>query len=218
MDHPATPGSTLTDAIVVAVICFGWFVLGSLQAVAAGFPASPFSDSAFLGLIALELVLGTSALVYLRVRHYRLATLVPTPSAMGCLVGLGLYVAAVLVSWPIELVFKAGQTVPQPIEEMVSNASISFLPLLGVSVVNGLYEEVFLVGYLQRVLEGFGVGFAVGASVLLRVLYHLYQGPAGAISVLMFGLVVSIYFSRTRKLWPVAFAHIFADVAGFSLL
>lgn len=99
---------------------------------------------------------------------------------------------------------------------MVAGAQISLGPLLAMSLVNGIYEEVFLLGYLQRALEGFGASFAVGVSLLVRVLYHLYQGPSGALYVLGFGLVLGLYFLRTRELWPVAFAHIFADFAGFS--
>ena len=66
-------------------------------------------------------------------------------------------------------------------------------------------------------LAGWGSDFAVGASVLVRMLYHLYQGPSGAIFVIGFGLVLSLYFLWKRKLWPLVFAHIFADIAGFSL-
>jgi len=112
---------------------------------------------------------------------------------------------------------KAAHPVTQPIEHMVANATISFLPLVAMSVVNGFYEEVFLIGFLQRTLEGLGVAFAIGASLLVRMLYHLYQGPSGAISVLGFGLVLSVYFLWKRKLWPVVFAHISADVAGFAV-
>lgn len=53
--------------------------------------------------------------------------------------------------------------------------------------------------------------------MLVRVLYHLYQGPLGAISILLTGTIFGIYYWKTRKLWPVAFAHIFADFAGFAL-
>jgi len=89
--------------------------------------------------------------------------------------------------------------------------------VLAMSVVNGLYEEVFLLGYLQSALERFGLAFAVGASLLVRVAYHTYQGPAGAVSVLAFGLILSAYFARRRSLWPVVSAHMFADIGGFAL-
>jgi membrane protease YdiL (CAAX protease family) len=120
------------------------------------------------------------------------------------------------VAWLVAALIGAGHTASEPIGEMVAGARISLAPLVAMSIVNGIYEEVFLLGYLQRALEGFGAAFAVGVSLLVRLLYHLYQGPSGALYVLGFGLVLSLYFLRTGKLWPVAFAHIFADFAGFS--
>jgi membrane protease YdiL (CAAX protease family) len=177
-------GSAPADTLVVTGLCFGWFILTSLQAVAAGFPAAPFSDSDFIGLIALEIAFGAAALA--------------------------------AVAWLVAVLIGAGHTASEPIGEMVAGARISLAPLVAMSIVNGIYEEVFLLGYLQRALEGFGAAFAVGVSLLVRLLCHLYQGPSGALYVLGFGLVLSLYFLRTGKLWPVAFAHIFADFAGFS--
>lgn len=217
MNQPTAQASTATDAIIVTAICFGWFILGSVQAVASGFPAHPFSDSTFFSIIILELILGASALGYLQVRGHNLTQLVPIPTAIGCLVGLALYASAIFITWPLELAFGPSHSNNQPIDLMVANATISFAPLLGMSIVNGIYEEVFLIAYLQRNMESYGAAFAVGVSLLVRVLYHLYQGPIGAMSALGFGLVVSVYFLWRRKLWPIVFAHIFADIAGFSL-
>jgi membrane protease YdiL (CAAX protease family) len=217
MRQVATSGNSTTDIIIVTAICFGWFILGSVQAVASGFPAVPFNDSFFVGLIATEAIFGTAAIGYLQARRYDIAQLIPAPTAIGCFVGLVLYAATVIVSWPLESVFRPAYAVTQPIEHMVANASISFLPLLAASVVNGLYEEVFLVGYLQRALEGSGSAFSIGGSLLVRLLYHLYQGPSGAASMLGFGLVLSLYFVWKKKLWPLVFAHIFADITGFCL-
>ena len=131
--------------------------------------------------------------------------------------GLALYGAVTLVTWPINLAAKMTDLATQPIEQMVTDANITFPLLVAVSVVSGLYEETFLIGYLLRALESFGASFAIGVTLLVRVLYHLYQGPIGALTIFVFGLVLGIYYWRKRNLWPVVFAHIFADLAGFSL-
>lgn len=214
---PEKTASPYPDAIVVSTICFGWFILSSLQAVASGFPTRPFTDSALLEIIALEGVLAATALAYLRARGYALGQLVAVPSANGCLVGLLLYLASMLLSSPLWALFGTADSVSQPIEEMVTGATISFLPLVALSVVNGLYEETFLLGYLQRSLDRSGALFAIGLPLLVRVLYHLYQGPAGAASVIGFGIVLGVYFRWRRDLWSVVFAHIFADIAAFSM-
>lgn len=43
----------------------------------------------------------------------------------------------------------------------------------------------FWLGYLVRGFAAVGASFAIGLSLLVRVLYHLYQGPLGAVSVLV---------------------------------
>ena len=83
-------------------------------------------------------------------------------------------------------------------------------------LVNVLLGTVFLGERLSR-LQWVAVAVAaVGVSLLVRVLYHLYQGPMGAISVLGFGLILSLYYVRTQRLWPIVVAHILADVLAFA--
>lgn len=206
-----------TDVLVVTALCFGVFILGSIQAVASGFPTPPFTDAMFFNIITYEIFFAAAALGYLHLRGHDLRHLVPSPTYAGSIAGAILFVAATAVAWVLESMFSGNSAATQPVETMVSNARISFVPLLGLSLVNGLYEETFLIGFLQRALETSGASFAVGASLLVRVSYHLYQGPIGALSILGFGLVLSLYYLRTRKLWPLVAAHILADFVGFSM-
>lgn len=80
---------------------------------------------------------------------------------------------------------------------------------------NGAYEEVFLLGFLLRGLRGYGLGMALGVSLLVRMLYDLYQGPLGAASVFAYGAVVSLYFVSSNRLFPVVFAHALGDIVPF---
>jgi membrane protease YdiL (CAAX protease family) len=216
MNRSAIANST-ADIVIVTALCFGWFILGSIQAVAAGFPSHPFTDGAFYGIIASEVMLAAAAFGYLHVRGHDLAHFIPTPTVAGSVAGVGLFVAGSLAAWALTSMVGNNSSATQPIEHMVADATISFAPLVGLSLVNGLYEETFLVGYLQRALDASGASFAVGVSLLVRVLYHLYQGPVGAVSVLGFGAVLSLYYLRTKRLWPLVFAHILADLLGFAL-
>lgn len=211
------PPSSTSDILVVTTLCFGWFIFGSILSVVAGFPTDGFTDSTFFEIIATELILGGAALGYLYFRGHNLALFIPAPTAYGSLAGVALCAAATFASWVIASAFMAGDSSAQPVDQMVADSTFSLVPLLGVSIVNGLYEETFLVGYLQRALEGYGASFALGASLLVRMSYHLYQGPAGAAAILGFGAVLGLYFLRTRKLWPIVFAHMLADILGFSM-
>lgn len=79
----------------------------------------------------------------------------------------------------------------------------------------GTFEEVLLLGFLMRGLRGYGLSVALGLMLLVRVLYHLYQGPIGALWVLVFGLVVGLYYVSSGKLWPAVCAHILGDIVPF---
>lgn len=212
-----TPG----EALVVITICFGWAVLSSLDAVASGFPsggtgaAATFTDRALLGIVVYELVLGTVALTVLRSRSYAISTLMPHPSIKDSALGLGLFFAAWVVGATLTSVFSAGQ-LEQPIEQMVRQANVSLPVVIIMAMVNGTFEEVFLLGFLQRGLRNYGHSVALGVTLLIRLMYHLYQGPIGAVWVLGFGLVFGLFYLRFKSLWPVALAHILWDIVPFT--
>lgn len=162
----------------------------------------------------MEVVSGATALLLLYTRGYDLSGLYPRPSLAGAGVGIGLYVATLIAAWLAVAPFVASQPA-QPIDALMSNASLSLSTLVAVALVNGAYEEIFLLGFLLRGLRGYGLSFALGVSLLVRLLYHLYQGPLGAVSVLAFGLVLSLYYIRTNALFPAVFAHVLADIIPF---
>jgi len=210
------PSATPLEALAVVAICFGWFIFVSLTAVAAGFPrGAGFSDSAFVEIIAMELVLGGAALSLLRARGYPVAQLLPTPSVRGGLIGIGLFVVALLVWGLVAGLFSGSDFARQPIADIMADTQVSTPWVVTLSIVNGLYEETFLVGYLLRGFRASGPALAIGISVLVRLLYHLYQGPIGALSVLVFGVVVSLFYWRTGRLWPIVVAHVLADLLAF---
>lgn len=206
--------TTPWDLAAITTICFGYFIVSSIDAVLNGFPSARLTEETLLGLAVYELVMGSVALAVLWMRHYPLARLVPQPSAAAGVRGIVLFAAALLVSWLA--------MAPFPADQLALHAAIfdgEKLPLYAVlllSVVNGLYEEVFLLAFLQHELMRHGVAFAIGASLLVRVLYHTYQGHVGAVSVLAFGLVLALYYARTGELWPPVLAHMLADVTALA--
>ena len=92
---------------------------------------------------------------------------------------------------------------------------IHFGPILALSVLNSLFEVLFVCGYLSTALQAKkGFWFAVNASAGLRLIYHLYQGPWAVISILPIGLAFAIWFAQTRQLWPLVVAHALFDLLG----
>ena len=208
--------TTPTEALGVVALCFGWAIYASLSAVARGYPATRgFTDAGMLVLLAIELAFGGLALGLLRRRGYDVASLVPRVTWSGALIGLGLAVLGLmLVEIMVIVCFTAAQS-QQPYAQMMRASSVSVPMVLLVAVVNGTFEEVVLLGFLQRGLRAYGASIAVGVVLLVRVLCHLYQGPVGASAMLAYGGVVGLYYARWRNAWPAVFAHIIWDIVPF---
>jgi membrane protease YdiL (CAAX protease family) len=82
---------------------------------------------------------------------------------------------------------------------------------------NGLLEEVVVVGYLVTRLRqaGWGVAGAVTFSAVLRGSYHLYQGFGAFLGNAIMGVIFTLFYLRTKRLWPLVLAHTVLDVIAF---
>jgi uncharacterized protein len=89
---------------------------------------------------------------------------------------------------------------------------------LAYSVVNAVFEELLWLGLGFAAFRRFGMGVAGTISAALRLLAHGYQGPLALVTVLPVGIVFTLYYVRTRRLWPVVVAHAFQDTLALSLL
>lgn len=170
----------------------------------------------FLWTVMVEVVLAASAILFLHTRGGAISTLLPVPSLMGSVVGVMLFLVAWVVGTLVYAPFAIGQPV-QPIEIMVVEANVSAPAVVLMAMINGTFEEVFLLGFLLRGLRGHGLSVALGATLLVRLLCHLYQGPLGPIWVMAVGLTFAVYYMRSTRLWPPVFAHMLWDIVPFAL-
>jgi membrane protease YdiL (CAAX protease family) len=209
--------STTSEPIIITALCFGWAIALSTFIALTGFKGREFSDARLLSNIAIELVLGGSALILLHRWRYSISALYPSPSLSGLLIGLGLYVAAAFAGGLL-----AAASLPfaswNPVERLMKAAQPTLAIVVPAAVVNGAYEEIFLLGFFMRGLRRHGSSIALGFPLLIRVLYHTYQGPVGAISVFGYGLVAGVFYLRTSALFPVVFSHILGDIVPFALI
>lgn len=213
MENPR-PAATPMDMAVVTAICFGLFIFSSIEAVMHDFPAHRITDDRLLSLIALEIGAALLALGYLRVRGHDIRGLFPSPTLPGMLLGGGLYLLTVMLAVPLEALLVQFMPTLREGADTIQTVALSPLVIVAVSLVNGIYEEAFLLGFLQRGLAPSERHFAVGTVLLVRISYHLYQGPTGVLFVIVFGAIVGYYYFRTGKLWPAIVAHITGDVVG----
>ncbi len=207
--------TTPVEALIVTGVCFGWAIWVSLSSVFAGYPdVGGYTDGAAWGLVITELVCAAIALVVLTLRRYDVASLVPEVTLRDTLLALVLMFVGLWVAYFVALPFHVGQ-VEQPIDRIAHATTVSAPMVLLMGFVNGTFEEVFLLGFLQRGLQGRGLSVALGVTLLVRVLYHLYQGPLGALGIFGFGLVQGLWYARSRRLWSPVFAHIMCDIVAF---
>jgi uncharacterized protein len=178
------------------------------------FKGGSFSDGGLLVTMVIEVVCATAALYFLQSRNYAVSTLYPEPKIKDAGIGIALYIIFYIVHWIFIAPLYSSQPV-QPIQQMLSKATVTLEVVVPLAVVNGAYEEVFLLGFLLRGLRSYGASTAVGISLLVRVLYHLYQGPVGALTILIYGALLSVYYVRFGKLFPVVFCHILSDIIPF---
>ena len=211
---PSRTTTTPGEALGIVVLCFGWFILGSAYAVSADFQSGTFSEGGVLGLVVLELILGAMAMYVLASRGFDVASLYPHPTLAGSVAGAALAIAAAGVAWMATSAFNWSHY-SEPLERLMSGSPIGLPALVLLGIVNGAYEEMFLLGFLLRGLRSHGLALALGVSLLVRMLYHLYQGPLGAVYVGAFGLVLSMFYVASGKLFPVVLAHAVWDIVPF---
>ena len=74
---------------------------------------------------------------------------------------------------------------------------------------NGFAEELSMRAYLFLRLRQLlrSTSGALFLSAALFASYHIYHGPWGCFSVLIYGVLMGVAFLVVRRLWPIALAH-----------
>lgn len=85
------------------------------------------------------------------------------------------------------------------------------------AVMNGVLEEVVMLGYLftRWQQRGGGVWPIILISALVRGTYHVYQGFGGFIGNAVMGVVFGWIYVRTKRVMPLVVAHTLLDVVAF---
>lgn len=89
--------------------------------------------------------------------------------------------------------------------------------LLALALMNGILEEVVMLGFLLTRFSQLQwkpwVGIVV--SALIRGTYHLYQGFGGFVGNVIMGLVFGYLYRRWGRVMPLVIAHTVLDVVSF---
>ena len=210
--------STGVEFLIVVSWAFGQFIFASILSI--GAPATQtYTNQGLISLLISELLQFAFLIWFLRVRGWTLERiglrLTWRTTAGGVMLAIGtlaMFVfVQVLANFGIDMI-AAERLYPKTAPNL--DLQVVFIT----SVVNGTYEEMFVAGYIITVLAGArGVWTAVNVSTGIRLLYHLYQGTIGVLTVVPMGLLYGYVFVRTRQLWPLILAHVILDIVGLAV-
>jgi membrane protease YdiL (CAAX protease family) len=210
------------EFVCVVLVAFGIFFPSNLNAFFSGAWASrraPLIDNSHLQkLLIVELGILILVVLFLRTRDWTLARVGLRPTAKDSLIGVGLNIAS-YISYAALFILMTSlwPAIAQSVGATnLVDRNLDLPLIIAVCIVNPLFEEGFLCGYVMTVLkERRGMLTAINVSVAIRLFYHLYQGPLGVLSITPLGLIFSYWYARTGRLWPLVVAHALADLVGF---
>ena len=214
--------SPRTEFLIVIGFAFGPFLLAELARLFHPQTGPHHTNPSLLALMVFELVVGGLLVWFLKARdwtweQFGLAKNSPiSDTGMGVLLFVAAY-AAWFVVWNVTARLSPELALTMAaISKSVIAGHIPPTTSIAASVTNGVFEEFFVVGYVMSALarSNKSAWFCINVSTALRLSYHLYQGPLGVLSVVPTGLIFAFWFARTRRLWPLMFAHILMDMTA----
>jgi membrane protease YdiL (CAAX protease family) len=207
------------EVTLVLLLAFGMTVPGNLMALLspdylAYRAAPPITNDVLIHTLIYELVIMSILIPFLKARGWTRERLGIRPTIQDSIRGVGIlfafYATVLLLEAILESVWP---TLLIGISHIRLNAG-HFDPatVLAVSIINPVFEELFVCGYLITALrDRFGVTTAINVSAGIRVFYHFYQGALAVVGVTPMALLFAYWFARTGRLWPLIVAHAIQD-------
>jgi len=208
--------SPRAEFFLVITLCFGYFIVLSVAELLMGMKEFRLTTPKLLFAIAFEVILLAATAVILRARGWTLDRIGLRFSWNNLAFGFPLFIWYMLLYWFtwlfITTVYPAARTIQGP--QFSSTAPFALTAIF--ILVNSVFEEVTVTGYVITALSEHGAALAITASTLIRFAYHLYQGPTATIAILPLGLLFASVYWRWRNLWPLMVAHTIANLLSLA--
>lgn len=217
MRHFIQSLSGRAEYAIVLVGAFGYLVFSNIVLLLHPSAIPPISQRHLVFLLIYESIILLLLFAFLHLRGWTIKSLGIKLTAKDTLIGLGLalavYVAYVLVWWAA---FAAGMHATYAGNNReLADRSLTLPAVIGVSLLNPIFEETFLCGYIVTTAKRRNrVSAGVNISVAIRLSYHLYQGGIGVLGIIPVGLIFAWWYARSGRLWPVFVAHALFDAIG----
>jgi membrane protease YdiL (CAAX protease family) len=205
------------EAWLVLWICVGLTTVSSVYRLYLDHGlVRPFDISRLSFVLVQEGLLVVAFVPFLRLRGWTLSRASVPFAAPDLFRGVVIWCVLYVVYW-VTVMFMRASGLGDAAMHMKSSGQAPWLIVLLVSLLNPIFEEFLYLGYAVNALRRHGVAVAATTSIALRVAVHLYQGPAALTYIAPFGLVLTTYYIKTRRIWPVIIAHAIQDAIGLTL-
>lgn len=209
--------SSRAEFCIVVVAAFGYPIMLNIASVFDESAEPAISDADLRSLLAEELIVLSVIGLLLYVRGWRISrfgkSLRISDFAIAVALFVGTYILYTAAALTIEWIDR--KTIEDVMSVRLVNDDISLLSLVAISIVNPVFEELLLCGYIVTTLkEPRGFWTAVNVSVATRLLCHLYQGGLALLFIVPLGFLFTYFYARTGRLWPLIIAHALTDASG----
>ncbi|KAF1705914.1 CPBP family intramembrane glutamic endopeptidase [Pseudoxanthomonas sacheonensis] len=213
MQGRVAPSMAWGEFLIVVAIAFGFLIYSSVSAALAPVVEPSFSEGGLWGTVIYELFVLALLCPVLWLRGWKPQELGMELRSQDIWPAVGLLIACMVANYPLTWVGDQMAEGINPSMDAMVAGRLSLSAVVVLSIINPIFEEVFVCAYVIRALERTrSQAFAVNISVAIRASYHLYQGPVGTIWVILVGLIFGWWFARTGRLWPAIIAHGLVDL------
>jgi membrane protease YdiL (CAAX protease family) len=200
----------IIEFIIVTGLGFGLFIYSSNYNAFFNSKAEitqSYNSYDFIFICFYELVAISIIIMYLKYRNwiYNDFNLIFSPGMI--LVALSLIAFREFFGYLITFIFKQTEILNSLIKETNINIYSDFFSILLITIINSVYEEVLLIGYIFKRLEKLHPILIIVISFIIRESFHTYQGLESLPMVLSISIVFGSYYLKFKKLWPIIIAH-----------
>jgi membrane protease YdiL (CAAX protease family) len=203
--------SSRRDPLIVIGVCFLPLIFTAAYSLFRGDRVADYTTGRVVFGIVFELVVGIGGILFLRWREFPLQVLRVRFSMDAIVIGglLGLLLIPMT-----GIVYNVALRIPGfanlGVREFRDSAPFALTLIF--LVINSWFEESFVMALPVAMFPEWRAGQMILFTSLLRVSYHVYQGPAGTLAIFAFGAAVAAVYWRTRDLSIPILAHTVMNV------
>jgi membrane protease YdiL (CAAX protease family) len=210
--------SPIFEFLVVVLIAFGYFSLGSLFYLLFESRKVLITGGSLISLVVYEIAVLLVLGWFLRKRGWTLARFGVKLCWKSILMGFGLiptvHITYVLIWITLISLFPEIQALSQ--NKSLSTSGVDLWIAILFSFINPVFEEIFVCGYIIHFFKkSKNLWNVILISIFIRTIYHLYQPIQGIVAIISIGLIFGLFYAKTNRLWSVIVAHSFFDLVGF---